>query len=892
MARRDDDSSCLDIFVVGVRFGRGWVCWSRPPPLMRRAAHAPLKVVLTSLSSSPSPSVSIPAATRLVNNSSSGGGGSRGGSRRHRHSWRKSHQRAVYTTCNTTKITSAADTTTALQRYNIMSSRNIATSKKNDDDELPDWVVRTGGAAGGDHYGELHKSDKQQKVASPTARATTAAAATTTSTTATAAATAVEKEGYEVITEGRITMSYPKRENSVFYNPVQIQNRDLSILMLGMYAERRKLRLLTSSKRKEMRKIMMSLQEQQEKQEKSTTASTMTTTASTKESRKIQIAKFELELTSRVTEAMSNIDIISTLQSPNTTTTNDDDDDDDGLTILEALAASGLRSLRYWTEVPGIRSIVINDLDPVAIDMARTNVIRNNLLHDVVVVDDERQDKKEKDETTGLLLRRRRRPRGIQLQVGDATHEMYMSRLSPRLRIDQFNITQHYQKPQYDIIDLDPYGSAAPYMDGAIQAVVHGGLLAITCTDMAALGGSHPETCYGRYGAFPIQRVGYLQELALRLLLYHVSIVAARYGRTIKPILSVGMAFYCRIFVEVYDDKAGVNNLSLCHGHLYQSSKCSSYHVLPVATNDYVQCSNNNNGDGGGDNDNNSSRTNSSSKKKKSNVYRNGRGPCNIGESTCGETDGSYKIAGPLWIGPLHDMDVVTDAIHRLEVASQAEYGGVSPTGGTPMFPLHTATTLHGLLVSVSEELPDVPLYHLLPTLCSTVNSSTIPMTTFKAALVNAGYRVSAYHKDPSAIKTDAPNYVVWDVIRAWCKEHPPHTKKESRKHGLGEEQGGDDAHHASTTMTTNEEGGGGGSVDIATRILSNESRTTIDFTIPEGLEYRKKARRWAQNPTANWGPKKAASGKNKRNNDTMMQEEQDDIINDDTVSEKKSKLK
>jgi hypothetical protein len=120
---------------------------------------------------------------------------------------------------------------------------------------------------------------------------------------------------------------------------------------------------------------------------------------------------------------------------------------------------------------------VINDLDPVAIDMARTNVIRNNLLHDIVVVDDDerQQDEKKKDMTTGLP-RRRRRPRGIQLQVGDATHEMYMSRLSPRLRIDQFNVTQNYQKPQYDIIDLDPYGSAVPYMDGAIQAVVHGGL--------------------------------------------------------------------------------------------------------------------------------------------------------------------------------------------------------------------------------------------------------------------------------------------------------------------------------------------------------------------------------------------------------------------------------
>ena len=106
---------------------------------------------------------------------------------------------------------------------------------------------------------------------------------------------------------------------------------------------------------------------------------------------------------------------------------------------------------------------------------------------------------------------------------------------------------------------MDPYGSAAPFIDAAMQSIVNGGLLAITCTDMAALGGSHHETCYGRYGSFPIQRSGYLQELALRILLYHVSIVAGRYGRTIKPVLSVGMAFYIRVFIEVYDDKAGVS---------------------------------------------------------------------------------------------------------------------------------------------------------------------------------------------------------------------------------------------------------------------------------------------------------------------------------------------
>lgn len=184
--------------------------------------------------------------------------------------------------------------------------------------------------------------------------------------------------------------------------------------------------------------------------------------------------------------------------------------------------------------------------------------------------------------------------------------------------------------------------------------------------------------------------------------------------------------------------------------------------------------------------------------------------------------------------------------------------------------------TLHGLLVSVSEELHDVPLYHLLPSLCSSVNSTTIPMTAFKAALVNAGYRVSAYHKEPQAVKTDAPNHVVWDVVRAWCKEHPPHKRRESKKHREGEEQG--------TNAPPNRP-----HEDIATTILSNEMRTKIDFTIPQGFgTERKKAKRWALNPTSHWGPKKAASGRNKRKQHVVGDEKYSDM---EAFSDKKSKL-
>eukprot|EP00579_Thalassiosira_antarctica_P020898 CAMPEP_0201971314 /NCGR_PEP_ID=MMETSP0904-20121228/36362_1 /ASSEMBLY_ACC=CAM_ASM_000553 /TAXON_ID=420261 /ORGANISM="Thalassiosira antarctica, Strain CCMP982" /LENGTH=722 /DNA_ID=CAMNT_0048520681 /DNA_START=193 /DNA_END=2361 /DNA_ORIENTATION=+ len=684
-------------------------------------------------------------------------------------------------------------------------------------------------------------------------------------------------EGHQLIREGQITMLYPKSENSVFYNPVQVQNRDLSVLMIGMYAERRMERMWVVRRRKEVRKEMMQKQkeEREEKKKEEDGGGGEKKKKETKEERKAKIAKFEQDLEAQVLKDKSSVDFTKLTQESSNTT--------DGMSIFEALAASGLRSLRYWKEVPGVRTVVVNDLDPVAVEMARENVVRNGFVDDLVTAagDDDKKQSNSMDDTSEKnsppkTTKHNLRPRGLQLQVGDATHEMYISRLPPNLHVNQINPTQrNYQKPQYDVIDLDPYGSAAPFLDAAVQSVVNGGLLAVTCTDMAALGGSHPETCYGRYGAFPIQRSGYLQELALRILLYHMSVVAGRYGRTIRPVLSVGMAFYCRVFVEVYDDKAGVNNLSLNHGHLFQSTKCSSFHITPIATNVFVaaqqQQQNNNSSSDNSGNTNGESEKEASKKKEKSkrtNVYKNGRGPCDLGEPVCGETGAPYKIGGPLWIGPLHDLEVVNDAITRLEAAKDNE--GTNPSGGSPLHPLHTATTLHGLLVSCSEEVPDAPLYHLLPYLCSAVNSPTIPMNTFKAALVNAGYNVSAYHKEPSAVKTNAPNHVVWDIVRAWCKENPPAKRKESKRHRKGEDQGSNAPVHQPD-------------VDIATMILSKEMRMTkVDFTIPKGLGERKKAKRWALNPEANWGPKKAASGRNKRKKEE---------VGDDDDEEKKELL-
>lgn len=51
------------------------------------------------------------------------------------------------------------------------------------------------------------------------------------------------------------------------------------------------------------------------------------------------------------------------------------------------------------------------------------------------------------------------------------------------------------QSISYTAIDLDPYGSAAPFLDAAVQGVADGGLLLVTCTDMAVLAGNNGPVC-------------------------------------------------------------------------------------------------------------------------------------------------------------------------------------------------------------------------------------------------------------------------------------------------------------------------------------------------------------------------------------------------------------
>lgn len=56
--------------------------------------------------------------------------------------------------------------------------------------------------------------------------------------------------------------------------------------------------------------------------------------------------------------------------------------DHDGIKLFEALAATGLRSVRYMKEIPSIKQLVANDIDKAATDLMRKNFEFNGLPED------------------------------------------------------------------------------------------------------------------------------------------------------------------------------------------------------------------------------------------------------------------------------------------------------------------------------------------------------------------------------------------------------------------------------------------------------------------------------------------------------------------------------
>lgn len=391
-------------------------------------------------------------------------------------------------------------------------------------------------------------------------------------------------------------------------------------------------------------------------------------------------------------------------------------------TILDALSASGLRALRYAHELPFVTEVTANDLSASAAAAIKLNVEFNGV-QDVVAVTNQ-----------------------------DALALMY------RGVADRLSATDR-PGSKFDVVDLDPYGSAAPFFDAALQSVRDdGGLLCITCTDSAVWAGhSYCEKTFALYGGIPLKGP-HAHEAGLRLILGAIATTAARHGLHIEPLLSLSIDFYTKLMVRVTRSPLSVKFLAAKTMLVYSCDQgCGSWETQPLLR----------------------SRP-AANKKGSGSFFKHGVALGPTMDRLCQHCGSKTHISGPMYAGHMHSQEFIQRVLNEIPQASSSVYG--------------TLPRLEGMLRTAMEELmagPEAPPgvdakeaelaavdacpFFVIPgRLGSVVSCATPSDDLFRGALLHLGYWVGRSHCRPGSIKTDAPWSTIWWVMAEWIRQRSP----------------------------------------------------------------------------------------------------------------------
>uniref|UniRef100_H3B3T1 tRNA (guanine(26)-N(2))-dimethyltransferase n=1 Tax=Latimeria chalumnae TaxID=7897 RepID=H3B3T1_LATCH len=304
------------------------------------------------------------------------------------------------------------------------------------------------------------------------------------------------KNGEAVIIEGKAKIIFPNK-NEVFYNPVQEFNRDLTklcgvvFIFFNVYLPLIGFKVSVPGE-DEKKRVVVNLTDCE--------TGNSTDSGETSGGKKLAVVGEQCQ---------------------------------EGIRILEGLAASGLRSIRFAKEVPGIHSIVANDFSAKAVELMKRNVELNAVQHLVTP------------------------------SLADASLLMYERK---RMR------------ERFDIIDLDPYGSPSMFIDGAVQAVSEGVWIAIQESEICNMGCPGSKLILFLRGVFYCMSQSFQFE-ALRIILHNLEQRANCYQRYIVPLLSISADFYIRVFVRVFTGQAKVKASASKQAMVYNCVGCGAYHL-------------------------------------------------------------------------------------------------------------------------------------------------------------------------------------------------------------------------------------------------------------------------------------------------------------------------
>ena len=507
---------------------------------------------------------------------------------------------------------------------------------------------------------------------------------------------------------------------AVFYNPIQQFNRDLSVLAIRAYGEHV---LALKKQRAEERKRKMA---------QNTSKKAMKRKRGEENGDGGQEQKHGEEVQQQDNKVAERGD--GEQQQP-ASESHPEQNTPPSFTILDALSATGLRALRYASEIPFSTCVVANDLSPSAIQSMKTNVEYNGLGEKI-------------------------RP-----NIGDARAYMYNCQDSSSTN------NQGNRIGKFDVIDLDPYGTAAPFLDAAVQGVKDGGLLCVTCTDAGVWASNgYPEKSFALYGGVPIKG-GHSHEGGLRLILHALATSGAKYGLAIEPLLSLSIDFYARVFVRVHRSPAEVKftagNMMLVYNC---DSGCGAWETQPL------------------------SATKQKLDKKGNPFYHYGFAQGPTASPLCSQCGIKTHLAGPMWAGPLHNPQFIQKILAMLPGADKEIY--------------QTTDRIEGMLTTALEEDLDLlsstdggsteektnepaefsaiiprtdpvarepyPFYMNLSYLSKVLHTSTMPVDAFRGSLRHLGYRSTRSHAKPNSIRTDAPWEVIWEIMREWVRQKSP----------------------------------------------------------------------------------------------------------------------
>lgn len=516
----------------------------------------------------------------------------------------------------------------------------------------------------------------------------------------------VEKDGkqYRLVKEGKATILVPHgakigedrgEVQQVFYNPIQQYNRDLSVLAIKTYGED----ILAKRKEKILAKSNKLGKNKKRKRDETdeTGPSTETETTATLAS-------------DQATEPLEE-------QKAHKST----------FTMLDALSASGLRALRYGHELPFVTSINANDLSKSAAESIKLNVSHNGL-DDIISVTNE-----------------------------DALAHMYRAIADGLSKRDRHGNPSKSHK--FDVIDLDPYGTAAPFFDAALQSVRDdGGLLCITCTDSAVWAGhSYCEKTFALYGGTPIKGM-HSHEAGLRLILNAVATSGARYGLSIEPLLSLSIDFYTKVFIKVTKSPQAVKFLGSKTMIVYSCDHgCSAFETQYLLRSKPTP-----------------------NKKGSGSFYKHGMAAGPPTDKHCQHCGNKMHVNGPMYGGHIHSAEFIEKLLEQIPNASPEVYG--------------TLPRLEGMLRTALEEIIpgpepdptvnpndakhaeiDIAPFFVIPSKLATVVSCAAPSDDmFRGALIHLGYQVGRSHCRPGSVKTDAPWSTLWWIITEWIRQKSP----------------------------------------------------------------------------------------------------------------------